>query len=46
MGKRERWVDEIEAETKGSVVIAVLRSIRDAPGSLLSGNATVGLELH
>ena len=37
MGTRERWVDDEEAEANGRVAAAVLKSVRDTPGVIVSG---------
>ncbi len=37
MGTRERWVDDKEAEANGQVAAAVLKSVRDTPGAIVSG---------
>lgn len=39
MGARERWVDDEEAEANGQVAAAVLKSVRDTPGAIVSGKA-------
>lgn len=37
MGTRERWVDDVEVESKGPLAAAVLKSIRTTPGAIVSG---------